>query len=148
MKTLSAIAALATAAILAAPAAAATTEVRVSITGKSATQVQSEIKTAAGAVCGDYDAACVDGAILNARRQLTQIHRARQTGAVAAQSVSVVRIALKGKTRDQIHAEIRAAAQTVCKVGQRSTVISYQACVADTVRNAKTQLQARVGEAA
>ena len=123
MKTLAAIAALATAAILAAPAAAAT-------------------------VCGARDMTCVDDAILNARRQLVQINRARQTGGVAAQSVSVVRIAVKGKTRDQLHAEIRTAAQTVCKAGQRATVISYQACVADTVRNAKAQLQARVGDAA
>ncbi|NQE60373.1 UrcA family protein [Caulobacter sp. RHG1] len=148
MKTLAAIAALATATILAAPAAAATSEVRVSVTGKSATQVQSEIKTAADSVCGQYDTACVDGAILNARRQLAQIHRARQAGGVPARSVSVVRIAVKGKTRDQLHAEIRTAAQTVCKAGQRATVISYQACVADTVRNAKAQLQARVGDAA
>lgn len=148
MKTLAAIAALATAAILAAPAAAATTEVRVSVTGKSAAQVQGEIKTAAATVCGAHDLTCVDDAILNARRQLVQINRARLTGGVAAQSVSVVRIAVKGKTRDQLHAEIRTAAQTVCKAGQRATVISYQACVADTVRNAKAQLQARVGDAA
>lgn len=147
MKTLVAIAAL-TAAALVAPAHAATPEVRVSLTGKSPAQVDSEIKTAAATVCGAYDALCVDGAILNARRQLSQIHRARQIGATPAQSVSVVRIALKGKTRDQVHAEIRTAAQTVCKAGQRSTVISYQACVADTVRNAKAQLQARVGDAA
>ncbi|WP_184720905.1 hypothetical protein [Caulobacter sp.] len=151
MKTLAAIT-LTAAALLAGSANAAPSQVRVSVVGKSSAQVATEIKAAALTVCGEdaqrYGDACVDGAVLNANRQLAQIHRARQAGVAPIQSVSVVRIALKGKTLDQVHNEIRTAARTVCKAEQRTTVVSYQACVADTVRNAKAQLQARNGDAA
>ena len=91
-----------------------------------------------------------DSALLNAHRQLASIMRARDTGKpVAVETVSVVRISLKGKTQDQIHAEIRTAAQTVCKAQRPNfSVVSYSSCVADTVRAAKAQLQARNGAAA
>jgi UrcA family protein len=151
MKTFAAFAALAIAAALAAPAGAKTvTEVRVSLAGKNSVQIENEIKTAAASVCGAGDATCVDNALMNAHRQLASIMRARDTGKPAAvETVSVVRISLKGKTQDQIHAEIRTAAQTVCKVqGPNFSVVSYSSCVADTVRAAKAQLQARVGAAA
>lgn len=151
MKTFVAFAALAIAAAVAVPAGAKTaTEVRVSLAGKNSVQIENEIKTAAVSVCGAGDATCVDNALMNAHRQLASIMRARDTGKPAAvETVSVVRISLKGKTQDQIHAEIRTAAQTVCKVqGPNFSVVSYSSCVADTVRAAKAQLQARVGAAA
>jgi UrcA family protein len=151
MKTFAAFAALAIAAAVAAPAGAKTaTEVRVSLTGKNSVQIENEIKAAAASVCGARDASCVDDALMNAHRQLASIMRARDTGKPAAvETVSVVRISLKGKTQDQIHAEIRTAAQTVCKAQRPNfSVVSYSSCVADTVRAAKAQLQARVGAAA
>jgi len=151
MKTLAAFAALAIAAVVAAPAGAKTAnEVRVSITGKNSVQIENEIKTAAASVCGASDVACVESATMNAHRQLASIMRARDTGKPAAvETVSVVRISLKGKTQDQIHAEIRTAAHTVCKAERPNfSVVSYSACVAETVRAAKAQLQARVGAAA
>lgn len=152
MKTFAAFAALAIAAAVAAPAGAKTVanEVRVSVVGKNSVQIENEIKTAAATVCGAGDVACVDSALMNAHRQLASIMRARDTGKPAAvETVSVVRISLKGKTQDQIHAEIRTAAQTVCKAQRPNfSVVNYSSCVADTVRAAKAQLQARVGAAA
>lgn len=155
MKTFAAFAALAIAAAVAAPAGAktATSEIRVSIAGKNSVQIENEIKTAAAAVCADSAKAnaqdCIDGATNSAHRQLASLLRARDAGkAFANETVSVVRISLKGKSRDQIHAEIRAAAATVCKAQPNFSVVSYQACVTDTVRAAKAQLQARIGAAA
>ena len=156
MKTFAAFAALAIAAAVAVavPASAKTTaEVRVSITGKNSVQIENEIKAAANSVCADSSKLaaqdCVDGATTSAHRQLASIMRARDTGkAVSNETVSVVRISLKGKTQDQIHAEIRTAAATVCKAQPRFSAVSYQSCVIDTVRAAKAQLQARVGAAA
>lgn len=153
MKTFAALAALAIAAAVAAPASAKTNEVRVSIAGKNSVEIQNEIKAAADTVCtaqGKLAAQdCIDGAVASANRQLAMILRARETGkALQAETVSVVRITLKGKTRDQIHSEIRVAAQTVCKAQPRFSVANYQSCVAETVRAAKAQLQARMGAAA
>lgn len=144
MKTFAAFAALALVAI-AAPAGAATSEVRVSIANKTSPQIETEIKAAAASVCAAspkaYADACVDGALINAHRQLASILRAREAGKTpTTQTVSVVRISLKGKTLDQIHTEIRTAAQTVCKAQPNFSVVTYQACVTDTVRAAKAQL--------
>lgn len=152
MKTFAAFAALALVAV-AAPAGAATNEVRVSIANKTSPQIENEIKAAAASVCAAspkaYVDSCVDGAMINAHRQLASIMRSREAGKTpAVQTVSVVRISLKGKTADQIHTEIRTAAQTVCKAQPRYSIGSYQACVTETVRAAKAQLQARVGAAA
>ncbi|KQV58187.1 MULTISPECIES: hypothetical protein [unclassified Caulobacter] len=156
MKTFAAFAALAIAAATAvAPASAKTisTEVRVSIAGKNSVQIENEIKAAANTVCA-ADAKivaqdCVDNALMSAHRQLASIMRVRDTGKTpATETVSVVRISLKGKTRDQIHAEIRTAAATVCKAqNPHFSVVTYQACVTDTVRAAKAQLQVRMGAA-
>ena len=153
MKTFAAFAALAIAAAVAAPAVAKTQEVRVSISGKNSVQIQNEIKAAANAVCttGSKLATqdCIDGALNSANRQLASLLRARDAGkAFENETVSVVRISLKGKSRDQINAEIRTAAATVCKAQPRFSVVTYQTCVSDTVRAAKAQLQARVGAAA
>lgn len=153
MKTFAAFAALAIATAVAAPAVAKTQEVRVSISGKNSVQIQNEIKAAANAVCttGSKLATqdCIDGALNSANRQLASLLRARDAGkAFENETVSVVRISLKGKSRDQINAEIRTAAATVCKAQPRFSVVTYQTCVSDTVRAAKAQLQARVGAAA
>jgi UrcA family protein len=154
MKTFAAFAALAIVAAVAAPASAKTAEVRVSIAGKNSVQIENEIKTAADTVCttGSKIATqdCVDGALTSAHRQLASILRVRDAGKTpATETVSVVRISLKGKTQEQIHAEIRTAAQTVCKAQKPNfSVVNYSSCVADTVRAAKAQLQARVGDAA
>lgn len=153
MKTFAAFAALAIAATVAAPVSAKTAEVRVSIAGKNSVQIENELKTAAATVCADASKPnaqdCVDGALMSAHRQLASILRTRDAGKTpATESVSVVRISLKGKSRDQIHAEIRAAAATVCKAQPNFSAITYQACVTDTVRAAKAQLQARIGAAA
>lgn len=154
MKTFAAFAALAIAAVVAAPAGAKTNnEVRVSIAGKNSVQIQNEIKAAANTVCttGSKLATqdCIDGALMSANRQLSSLMRARDAGkAFQNETVSVVRISLKGKTTDQIHSEIRVAAQTVCKAQPNFSVVTYQACVTDTVRAAKAQLQARIGAAA
>lgn len=151
MKTFAAFAALAIAAAVAVPAGAKTTnEVRVSITGKNSVQIENEIKAAAASVCAAQDQACVDGALMSAHRQLASIMRVRDAGKTpATDTVSVVRISLKGKTRDQIHSEIRTAAATVCKAQSPNfSVVTYQACITETVRAAKAQLQARIGAAA
>ena len=153
MKTFAAFAALAIATAVAAPAVAKTQEVRVSISGKNSVQIQNEIKAAANAVCttGSKLATqdCIDGALNSANRQLASLLRARDAGkAFENETVSVVRISLKGKSRDQINAEIRTAAATVCKAQPRFSVVTYQTCVSDTVRAAKAQLQARIGAAA
>ena len=147
MKTFAAFAALAIAAAIAAPASAATNEVRVSIANKSSVQIETEIKAAANTVCAAQAGLCVNEAITSAHRQLASILRAREAGKTqVAQSVSVVRISLKGKTLDQVHAEIRTAAQAVCKTQPSYSVVSYQSCVNDTVRAAKNQLQARIAK--
>ncbi|UAL12153.1 hypothetical protein [Caulobacter segnis] len=151
MKTFAAFAALAIAAAVAVPASAKTAaEVRVSISGKNSVQIENELKSAAASVCaGNGGQDCIDGALMSAHRQLASILRTREAGkAPATDTVSVVRISLKGKTRDQIHAEIRTAAATVCRAQPNFSVVSYQACVTDTVRAAKAQLQARIGDAA
>lgn len=150
MKMFAAFAALAIAAAVAVPASAKTAEVRVSISGKNSVQIENELKAAAASVCaGNGGQDCVDGALMSAHRQLASILRAREAGKTpAVETVSVVRISLKGKTRDQIHAEIRTAAATVCRAQPSFSVVSYQACVTDTVRAAKAQLQARIGDAA
>lgn len=147
MKTFAAFAALAIAAAVSAPASAATTEVRVSIANKNSVQIENEINAAAATVCATtnktYADDCVEGAVTSAHRQLASILRARDAGKTQiAQSVSVVRISLKGKTLDQVHAEIRTAARAVCKSQSNFSVVTYQACVTDTVRSAKSQLQA------
>jgi hypothetical protein len=143
-----ALAALATvSAAIAAPASAATL-VRVQLANKSDAQISSEIQAAAQTVCAAEKASgrdCVDSTVRDATRQLNSIIKARSTSKVAARQemISVVRVSLKGKTTEQIHAEIKIAAETVCKAGKGYINRSeYQACVGGAVRSAKHQLQA------
>jgi hypothetical protein len=143
-----ALAALATvSAAIAAPASAATL-VRVQLANKSDAQISSEIQTAAETVCTAEKSSgreCVESTVRDATRQLNSIIKARSTSKVAArqEAISVVRVSLKGKTTEQIHAEIKIAAQTVCKAGKGYiSRTDYQACVGGAVRSAKAQLQA------
>lgn len=151
MKKFVALAALITvSAAIAAPASAATL-VRVSLIGKSDAQIATEIRTAAEQVCkADKSAAsaCIDTAMRDANRQLSGIIKARTNPRVATrqEAVTIVRVALKGKSADQINAEIRVAAQTVCKASKDfNSRYEFQACVGSAVRSAKAQLQAANG---
>lgn len=145
-----ALAALATvSAAIAAPASAATL-VRVQLANKSDAQISSEIQAAAQTVCAAEKSSgreCVESTVRDATRQLNSIIKARSpsTSKAAARQemISVVRVSLKGKTTEQIHAEIKIAAETVCKAGKGYVNRSeYQACVGGAVRSAKHQLQA------
>jgi UrcA family protein len=146
-----ALAALATvSAAIAAPASAATL-VRVQLANKSDAQISSEIQAAAQTVCAAEKASgreCVESTVRDATRQLNNIIKARSpaTSKAAARQemISVVRVSLKGKTTEQIHAEIKIAAETVCKASKGSFInrADYQACVGGAVRSAKHQLQA------
>ena len=148
LKKFAALAALVTiSAAIAAPASAATL-VRVALTGKSDAQITAEISAAAQTVCAGeksvFAAACIETTTRDANRQLTSLIKARSTSTPARrESVSVVRVSLKGKSTDQIHAEIKTAAQAVCKASKDfANRNEYQACVGGTVRAAKAQLQA------
>lgn len=150
VKKFAALAALVTvSAAIAAPASAATL-VRVSLAGKNSVQINNEIKAAAQAVCATEKTtaveACVESATADANRQLAGILKARSGATKVStrrETVSVVRVSLKGKSADQIHAEIRAAAQAVCKASNDYTNrYEFQACVGGAVRAAKAQLQA------
>ena len=150
MNKFAALAALATvSAAIAAPASAATL-VRVQLANKSDAQISSEIQAAAQTVCAAEKSSgreCVESTVRDANRQLNGIIKARTTStskvAVRREMISVVRVSLKGKTTEQIHAEIKIAAEMVCKstkdVNSRN---EYQACVGSAVRSAKAQLQA------
>jgi hypothetical protein len=149
LKKFVALAALVTiSAAIAAPASAATL-VRVSLAGKSDIQVRSEISAAAATVCASeksaFAATCIETTVRDANHQLAGIIKARSTSKVEArpETVSVVRVSLKGKSTREIHAEIKAAAQIVCKASKDyNNRNEYQACVGGTVRSAKAQLQA------
>lgn len=150
MNKLAALIALAAVSAIAAPASAANL-VRVSLANKSDAQISSEIKAAAATVCAAEKfktSACVESTIRDANHQLNGIIKARSTSKVAGrqEAVTVVRVSLKGKTTEQIHAEIKVAAQTVCKASKGYVTRSdYNACVGGAVRSAKAQLQALNG---
>ena len=56
---------------------------------------------------------------------------------------TVVRVSLKDKSAQQIQADIKVAAETVCKAANTSgSRADFRACVGGTVRSAKAQLQA------
>lgn len=154
VKKFAALAALVTvSAAIAAPASAATL-VRVSLAGKNSVEINNAIKTAAHTVCASEKAtaveACLEGATYDANRQLASILKARSGASkvwARRESVSVVRVSLKGKSSAQIHAEIRAAAEAVCKTSSGYNSRSdFRACVGGTVRSAKAQLQAMAAQ--
>ena len=147
MNKFAVLAAIATvSAAIAAPACAADL-VRISLANKSASQIDAEITAAAVAVCGNrtgVSRTCVDAAASDARRQLAGIIKARSPKTAArAEALTVVRVSLKGKSADQINAEIKVAAQTVCETANRNASrADVRACVGAAVRSAKAQLQA------
>ncbi len=150
LKKFAALAALVTVSVAFAAPASAANLVRVSLVGKTSVQINDEIKSAAQAVCANEKgaslASCLDNATSDANRQLAAILKARPGASKVAtrqEAVTIVRVSLKGKSTDQIHAEIKAAAEAVCKTSSDfSNRIEYQACVGGSVRAAKAQLQA------
>jgi hypothetical protein len=152
LKKFAVLAAIATvSAAIAAPACAADL-VRISLANKSASQIDAEITAAAVAVCTNRSGvsrACAAAAASDARRQLSGIIKTRTTKTtVRAEALTVVRVSLKGKSADQINAEIKVAAQTVCKAADRNaTRADFRACVGGTIRSAKAQLQAMTNSA-
>lgn len=148
MKKFAILAALiATSAAFAVPASAAQL-VRISLANKSTAQIDAEIKAAALAVCTDrqavVSASCVDVTIGDANRQLNSIIRARTAKIAPRREIpNLVRVSLKGKSANQIDADIKVAAETVCRVETRGmTRGEFRACVGGSVRSAKAQLQA------
>lgn len=140
------LAAFAAVSAVAAPASAAQL-VRIPLADKSTAQIDAEIRIAAETVCASRKAvastACIDATIADATRQLAGIVKARSTQAPARrEALTVVRISLKDKSAQQIQADIRQAAETVCKASNPASHNDYRACVGGTVRSAKAQLQA------
>ena len=145
MKKFVILAAVAAVSAVAVPASAAQL-VRISLADKPAAQIDAEIRAAAEAVCTDRKAVvsneCVTVTISDANRQLSAIAKARTTKTVARrEAVTVVRISLKGKSADQINADIKLAAETVCKAAN-SNRADVRACMGVTIRSAKAQMQA------
>ncbi|MFZ5720994.1 MAG: hypothetical protein ACOY5Y_16150 [Pseudomonadota bacterium] len=144
------LAAAAAAALVAAPAAAAdllvsrepTPVVRISVVGKSDAQVTSEIQAAAAEVCRAETGACVQSAIRKANRQYSAIKRNREVAMTRVEVLpgdsASVRVAVAGRTLEQIHGDIELAAKSVCKaVGGAD----YRGCVEKAARSAKSQLR-------
>jgi enamine deaminase RidA (YjgF/YER057c/UK114 family) len=134
---------------VAVPASAAQL-VRVKLADKSTTQIATEIRAAAEAVCTDrkavVSAECVTVTVNDANRQLAGILKARAGQPVARrEALTVVRVSLKGKSVEQINADIKLAAESVCRAANTSgSRADFRACVGGTVRSAKAQLQAMI----
>ncbi|KQY30108.1 hypothetical protein ASD21_13465 [Caulobacter sp. Root1455] len=147
MKKFAILAAVAAVSAVAVPASAAQL-VRISLAGKSTAQIDAEIRAAAQTVCTDRKAvvsnACVISTIGDAQRQLNGVIQTRTVKtAVRSEAVTVIRVSLKGKSADQINADIKLAAEAVCKAANSSgSRADIRACVGGTVRSAKAQLQA------
>jgi replicative DNA helicase len=146
MKKIAILAAVAAVSAVAVPASAAQL-VRISLVAKSTAQIDAEIRAAAQTVCTDRKAVvsdeCVTMTIGDANRQLAAIAKARTTKTVARrEAVTVMRVSLKGKSAEQINADIKLAAETVCKATNPGSHADFRACVGGTVRSAKAQLQA------
>jgi hypothetical protein len=147
MKKFAILAAVAAVSAVAVPASAAQL-VRISLVDKSTAQIDAEIRAAAQTVCterkGVVSTDCVNGSISDANRQLAAITKTRGAKpATRREDLTVMRVSLKGKSADQIHADIQLAAETVCKAANASSSrADYRACVGFAVRSAKAQLQA------
>lgn len=146
MKKFAILAAVAAVSAIAVPASAAQL-VRISLADKSTAQIDAEIRAAATSVCTDRKAVvsddCVSVTISDANRQLSAIAKARVTKTVARrEAVTVMRVSLKGKSAEQIDADIKLAAETVCKAANAGSRADIRACVGGTIRSAKAQLQA------
>src|SRR5271170_2063891 len=97
--------------------------IHIALAGKTDAQVRAEIRAAVDTVCAAIDADCVSKSLDDANAQLAAISRANRRAAqpaganveVARTSPSTIHVSLAGKSRPQIDAEIKQAAQTVCK---------------------------------
>ena len=124
--------------------------VRIGLAGKSVLQVRTEIRDAASKVCGTRAGDCWAVAVRKANSEFNAINRARQAAAPSPvrsakledgrAGVASVRIALAGRSNEQIAADIAAAADTVCKA-TNDHADGYRACVTGAVRSAKVQLR-------
>lgn len=134
----------------AAPSQVSVQSVRIALAGKSDTQVRTEIRDAASTVCGATAGDCWSTSVSKANADFNAINRARQavapTPVRAAKledgraGVVSVRVALAGRSNEQISADIAAAANTVCKA-TNDYAPDYRACVTGAVRSAKVQLR-------
>lgn len=157
MKTFAAFAIAATVAAFAAPSFAAEAapsvnvqSVRIALSGKTATQVRAEIRDAATTVCGAPEGDCWSTSVRRANRDFNAINRNHEAANPAPArsakledgraSVASVRVALVGRSNEQISADISAAANTVCKA-TNDFAPDYRACVVGAVRSAKVQLR-------
>ncbi|CAN5551685.1 hypothetical protein BH10PSE5_BH10PSE5_02920 [soil metagenome] len=157
MKTFAAFAVAATVAAFAAPSFAAEAapsvnvqSVRIALTGKTVAQVRAEIRDAATTVCGAPAGDCWSASVHRATSDFYAINRARVAANAAPvrsakledgrTNVASVRVALAGRSNEQISADISAAAATVCKA-TNDYAPDYRACVTGAVRSAKVQLR-------
>jgi|GEM_PF-948064 hypothetical protein len=145
-------AALATSVFIVVPASAADLSVsspavsivRISVANKSVEQIRAEINVAATSVCTesrDLNDACVTDAIADANNQLNALNDAHRTSIfanikISPEGPSSIRVSLKDKSPEQIQADIKDAAQAVCKV-----TIDFADCVDAAVSDAKFQLR-------
>ncbi|CAN5907768.1 hypothetical protein BH11PSE1_BH11PSE1_00530 [soil metagenome] len=157
MKTFAAFAVAATVAAFAVPSFAAEAapsvnvqSVRIALTGKTAAQVRAEIRDAATTVCGVPAGDCWSTSVRKANSDFYAINRTRLSAnatpvrsaklADGRTNVASVRVALAGRSNEQISADIAAAAATVCKA-TNDYASDYRACVTGAVRSAKVQLR-------
>ena len=158
MKTFAAFALAATVAAFAVPSFAAEASpsqlnvksVRIALTGKTVAQVRAEIRDAATTVCGAAAGDCWNTSVRKANSDFNAINRSRQAAAPtpvrAAKledgraDVATVRVAVAGRTNEQIQADIAAAANTVCKA-TNDYAPYYRACLTGAVPSAKVQLR-------
>ncbi len=127
--------------------------VRIAVAGKSAAQLNAEIKSAAENVCAQADGVsvtCVQDAVDDANDQLSALAASHRSVATANLSIerdgpATMRVSLKDKSPEQIEADIREAAAKVCK--EDNDGAEFNACVDAAVADAKYQLRtvAQVG---
>ena len=157
MKTFAAFAVAATVAAFAVPSFAAEAapsvnvqSVRIALTGKTATQVRAEIRDAATTVCGAPAGDCWSSSVRKANSDFYAINRNREAASATPvrsakledgrTNVASIRVALAGRSNEQISSDIAAAAATVCKA-TNDFAPDYRACVTGAVRSAKVQLR-------
>ncbi len=119
------------------------TMVRISVVGKSADQLKTEIVSAANTVCGAADNVCVQDAVSDANRQLAVIQRVKNGAGrvdVSKDGPMTMRVSLVGKSHGQILQDIQAAAHAVCQPMVR-TPVDYRSCVGQAVSDARFQLR-------
>jgi hypothetical protein len=123
--------------------------VRIAVAGKSASQLDTEIKAAANFVCG-AEAECVTEAIQDANGQLRYLASLAHRSPAANLQVerggpTTIRVSLTNKSAATIRAEIQDAAQKVCKAANEPTgdlFVCVDAAVADATQQLRVIAQA------